>query len=144
MNTFVDEIKKEIATVQTESESMLGKVSVDTDAFLDAILEAQHDIKEITRLSDGLYNLMFDYFNRLSKSDIELVNDDLLFTLDNLDKLYIRFLRSNFYSGIKTDLKVMRHSIDNVKEINNDLKVFKVQLPADQQYKSIIEQLNTL
>lgn len=144
MNTCVDEIKKEIATVQTESESMLGKVSVDTDAFLDAILEAQHDIKEITRLSDGLYNLMFDYFNRLSKSDIELVNDDLLFTLDNLDKLYIRFLRSNFYSGIKTDLKAMRHSIDNVKEINNDLKVFKVQLPADQQYKSIIEQLNTL
>ena len=45
MCTCIEEIKKEIATMQKESASMLGKVSdKDINNFLDAIIGIQHDI----------------------------------------------------------------------------------------------------
>ena len=145
MCTCIEEIKKEIATMQKESASMLGKVSdKDINNFLDAIIGIQHDIKDLNKQCDNLYTLLINNFAQITSSEAEIFANELKPTITSSDKLYITLRNSKWYSGIKNDLKSMRVNIDNIKEIYNDMTVFKVQLPANNQYKSIVNKLNTL
>jgi len=144
MCTCIEEIKEEINAVHHESTCMIKNVSSDIDSFLDTILKIQSDICELNSLNDRLYKIIYDNYNSMSSLDVAYIKEDLKRTMTNLDELYIRLKKSKFYSGIKTHLKDLRESIDDIKEIYNDLVVFKVELPDNNHFNTISEKLNSL
>ena len=145
MCTCVVEIRKEIAIVQNESASMLNSMSdKEINHLLDVILGIKRNIADLNKTSSNLYALLLDNFSDFSSEDSKMLKDDLKSAIVALDNLFIALRKSRWYSGIKTEMKAFRANIDNLKEIACDINLFKIELPKDDKFISIINQLNTL
>lgn len=140
----VEEIKIGIAAVQTESGNNIKKVIANMDDFLDFVLELTKDFKGLRGQIDAVWTLLHDNFQSLRNEDIHQFGDDLKDTIDRLNKLYVLARGSRFYGGCKSELLRLRDSIDNLKEMYNDLSIYKLKLPENENYKSIVSQLNLI
>ncbi|WP_455664026.1 hypothetical protein [Phocaeicola sp.] len=114
------------------------------DDFLDFVLELTKDFKELRGHIDAVWTLLHDNFQSLRDEDIHQFWEDLKDTIDRLNKLYVLARGSKFYSGYKLELARLRDSIDNLKEMCNDLSVYKLELPKNENYKLIVNQLNLI
>lgn len=93
---------------------------------------------------DKLYDLLHTSFPTLIKEDYAEIAGLYRILIRNLVGLYNAYRKSSFYSGIKTDLKSFKNSIDDLQEMFNDMKTFIVDLPQNDDYKSLINTINSL
>lgn len=139
----IDLIKTNIIAVQEESASNSSTVEQSVDKYLDMVLDIQKGIRQITKSSDDLYELIHSSFSCLTSEDYSQISGIFKELIKNLTLLYTKYRKSNFYSGIKTDLKVFRNSVDDLKEIGNDIEVFIVSL-ENKKYTNVIRDINAL
>jgi hypothetical protein len=140
----IDLIKENIIAVQEESATNKFIVDRSVDKYLDTILDIQKGIREISKSTDELYKLIHSCFSSLTTEDYFEIKENFKTLIRNLTLLYTKFRNSKFYSGIKTDLKTFRNSIDDLKEIDNDLETFVVNLPKNEKYINLVSDINAL
>ncbi|WP_321437316.1 hypothetical protein [uncultured Bacteroides sp.] len=140
----IDLIKNNIIAVQAESANNKKVVDQSVDKYLDIILDIQKGIREITKSTDELYELIHSCFSSLTTEDYFEIKGIYKTLINNLTLLYTKYRKSDFYSGIKTDLMIFRNSIDDLKEIDNDLETFVVDLPKNEKYINLVSDINAL
>lgn len=140
----IEIIKDNIIAIQSESANNKKFVDKAINDYLDIILSFQRDIRDLNKSISDLHELMLSGFSTFTKEDyseIELVYKSLIKDLVNL---YSAYRKSSFYQGIKTDLKEFRSHIDDLQEMNSDMKTFIVRLPQSQDYKDLVSVINAL
>lgn len=137
-------IKDNIVAVQTES--AINKKAMDgtMNTYLDIILDIQKNIRSLNKSIAELYDLIHDNFSQLTKEDYSQIADMYKKLIRNLIGLYTAYRTSDFYSGIKTDLKKFKNSIDDLQEMGHDMKVFVVSLPQNNDYRNLVGLINSL
>lgn len=140
----VEVIKDNIVAVQTES--VINKKAMDKaiDTYLDIILDIQKNIRSLNKSIAELYDLIHDNFSQLTKEDYSQIADMYKKLIRSLFGLYTAYRTSGFYSGIKTDLRDFKNSIDDLQEIGNDMKIFIVSLPQNKDYRNLAGLINNL
>lgn len=140
----VDTIKDNIVALQLESVIHRRAMDRAIDAYLDMILSIQKDIRRLNTSIAGLYKLLQENFSQLDQEDYSQIADIYKKLIKNLIGLYNIYRNSNFYAGIKTDLKNLRSGIDDLQEMRNDLEVFIVKLPRNADFRNIVDIINSL
>lgn len=140
----VEVIKDNIIAVQTESANNKMAIDKAIDTYLDMILYLQEDIRSLNKSIAELHEQLNSYFSQLTKEDYNQIINIYKKLVANLVQLYSTYKKSNFYSGIKTDLKEFRNRIYDLQEIGNDMKVFVVDLPQNKDYRNLMDIINSL
>jgi RNA processing factor Prp31 len=137
----VEVIKDNIVAIQTESAMNKKAMDKAIDTYLDIILDIQKNIRSLNKSITELYDLIHDNFSQLTKEDYSQMYKKLI---RNLIGLYTTYRTSHFYSGIKTDLKNFKNGIDDLQEIGNDIRIFIVSLPQNNDYRNLVGLINSL
>lgn len=140
----VEVIKDNIVAIQTESAMNKKAMDKAIDTYLDIILDIQKNIRSLNKSIAELYDLIHDNFSQLTKEDYSQIADMYKKLIRNLIGLYTTYRTSHFYSGIKTDLKNFKNGIDDLQEIGNDIRVFIVSLPQNNDYRNLVGLINSL
>lgn len=140
----VEVIKDNIVAIQAESAINRKAIDKAVDTYLDIILDIQKDIRGLNRSMAELYEFIHKNFSQLTKEDYSQIAGMYKKLVRNLIGLYNAYRKSDFYPGIKTDLKDFRNSIDDLQEMRNNMEVFIVELPQNADYKNLAGLINSL
>lgn len=143
MCTCVELIKSEISSVNRCASSVTSQ-SLDIDSFLDTILEARNMLSDINSRIEQILEKTRSIFIDMPVKEAEIIsllNKDLVMTLL---KLHSMLKQSNIGKGLITELKILKSNIDDLNEMRNDLSVFRVQLPQDNDFLDLMKSLKAL
>lgn len=140
----IAEIQSEILFASEKAkEDRYALKEVNMDKFLDAILTLQKIIATQSEMSDKLADMLRTQVYRIDKDDFSSFEPLLKKLIRIYENLYIK-IRNNtsIYSGVKTNMISFRNSVDNLKEVFNDINV-SIQLNEDQEYLSLVNRINS-
>lgn len=139
----IELIKQNISSVQKESTNLSNSINT-IDSFLDAVNEAKGSIEDITNILDKLTDSIWDSFDNLSKSDFQELDGLIYKIILSVNKTYKTIYESKLYPALKTVASEMRSSINNVIEVYQDLKYFKVDLPSNTEFQKLASDASML
>lgn len=140
----VEIIKESICKVQLESDNTRLSVEKSINRYLDLILDFKKDIDEMTKLTDELTELLLSSFEKVDKDDFLQFKQQLRILIEKQTSLYRTIRNSKIYQGVKTSVREFHYSIDNLIEVYSDLDTFKVRLPEDERFNSLLTAINEL
>lgn len=140
----VEIIKENICKVQSESDSTRVSVEKSIDRYLDLILDFRKNIDGMTKHTDELTELLLSSFEKVDKDDFIQFKQQLHTLIERQTSLYRTIRNSKIYSGVKTSVKEFHYSIDNLIEVYSDLNTFKVRLPENDRFNSLLNAINEL
>lgn len=139
----IEAIKSEITLVHKRSVGNIKEIdSIDT--MLDKISSFQRGINELSSKINELYDMLYDFMPCVDRDVWNEIGSDMNKLIRSLVSLHAKCKKSDLYSGIRTCSAELKHSIDSLQEIKNDIIVFKLELPEDDEYKSIVSEINKL
>lgn len=138
----VDTLKDNIIAVQTESAN--NEKTLNRATYPDIVLEIQSDIKGMNSSICELYEKLYSSFSSMTKEDYFQIESPYRKLIKSLVELYNSYRRSSFYSGVKTDLKTFKASIEDLQEMKNDMQVFIASIPQNNRYGKLIDEINSL
>lgn len=140
----VDVIKEELVATRTAIGTLKKIDSI--DSFLDKILYVRRIIEEATARVDKVYDSMYSFAPQINYSiwNEMGLKKEYSSLLKSLVQLYNTCRKCAIYSGIKTIVSEYKNSMDSLKELYNDIEVFRIQLPSDKEYKHLISRINAI
>ncbi|KAA6345419.1 hypothetical protein EZS27_007015 [termite gut metagenome] len=141
---FAEAVKSKVAEVQKKNNETI-QISSSIMAFYQMIIKLQSHIDKSNFILDEIHDILYENFNDISKDDYELLKDDLLSVIKSSSKVYSQIKKDkNIYSAVKTNINNMLQSISSLREIFNDILVFRVKLPEDEEYLKLEAAINAL
>lgn len=139
----VEIIKNNIAQVNRESEAKKQSMEQSINDYLDAVNEFKRDCDSFRKDVDDLSDLILNSFDGISEHEFLQFKEDLSKLITSLNSLYAFYHNSPFHSGFKTSIRELYYSINNLIEIYEDLKIFKIRLPKNNTFSDISKSLNS-
>lgn len=131
--------------VQAESKEMTVSFEKSVNNYLDIIIDFQEDTRKMIGLIDSLVESMRIHFIDLSSDNYMEFRDDLKVTVSELLKTYASIRKcQGLYAGAKTVVKELYSSIDNLRETSEDFETFKIDLPNNKEYNTLVNAINAL
>lgn len=131
--------------VQAESKEMTVSFEKSVNNYLDIIIDFQEDTRKMIGLIDSLVESMRIHFIDLSSDNYMEFRDDLKVTVSELLKTYASIRKcQGLYAGATTVVKELYSSIDNLRETSEDFETFKIDLPNNKEYNTLVNAINAL
>lgn len=143
MCACIDIIKASYSEVQRQTAKVVEQ-PFDMDAFLDRINDIQKELAEVTDDIHGLVELVRSHFTELTIEESEELLHLSAHTMNKMDELYLKLLRSPYYVGMKTSVERYQEGVSDFKELCNDLKSFNIDLRRDEVFQATLQQLSSL
>lgn len=120
------------------------KAQIDIDVFLDAINLITRELHQLTTSINDLVEVVRINFCYITPEEAE----ELLELSDPINKkmqlLYKKLLKSPFYIGMETVVKLYENAMSDFDELCHDLKCFRINLERNEEFKATLNRLNEL
>lgn len=142
----VEEIKDTIIAAQEEFDNNSKFINQEQaiNQYLDIIIDIRKNLCDLNKVILELYDILHSNFTELTTDDYDQISGMYKNLVRNLIKLYATYRKSEFFSGIKTDLMNLKSNIQNLEEMSNDIEVFIVELGRNNEYKALADRISIL
>jgi len=132
-------IQTETVYIRRERNSLINKSS---DTFLDTILYFQKSFVGLTKKYQDLIDDLESFISDDKEERVLTVRELLVSLLSSSNKLLAKFVKSQFYSGLKTAIKEYRQEVNNIKEIIQDIDLKYKTLPKNKKIQDVVDKIN--
>lgn len=143
MTECIDDIRVKIESIKRKTDdSIIDEKAV--NAFLDAILHVSKPVKESAKDVNEMLSLMYDYFNYENQDDFKIIKQSLDDLYSTLIRFYTVIRKSSAYPLIKSCVEEYRNSVSELKEFIDDMNLFVIDLPNDEEHRHLVGKINEL
>ena len=143
MCACIDIIKASYTEVQRQTAKVVEQ-PFDMNVFLDEVNDVKKELDEVTDDINSLVELVRSHFTELTIEESEELCLLSTHTLNKMDELYLKLLRSPYYIGMKTSVERYQEGVSDFKELCHDLKSFNIDLRRDEAFQAMLQQLSSL
>lgn len=93
---------------------------------------------------DGLYEKLYDNYPSMTEADYYVFRDYLYILIETLKGLYKAYQRLEYGSLLKEYTDRLLENISAIEEMDADIRNFKINLPKNSRYSSIMNQAKTM
>lgn len=140
----IELINRRIDKVQMESLDDTKIIDSSVDTLLDNIIEAERMLKLLISSTNKLYKTLSENFTLISEDE----SKDVIARIHQINKtlrnIIKRYRKINFNDNINKGIYKLNNNIEALSEIENDIRIFRIELPNDEEFKKLISDLNTL
>lgn len=137
----VESIKENISVLSRQTSKSCTTVDESINNFLDMILKVQKELGGIGEKLESLLRMLKDSFMDMPQEDFNAIHPTFRKAVTALTLLYVKCRKSDLYSGIKTQLAKLKSYIDDLNEWENDYKIFRMELPASDEFNTLVSQI---
>lgn len=146
-DTAMEEIQCHIHNVAKSKKSTYELLKIEEKAmndFLDTINRIKGRLDTLTKGGNELHDLIKVSYFTLNKKSFIKINKQLTKLNRGLIETYVISKSSGFYKSAPTTVEEFKNMADNLRELQEDINIFQLSLPKDEEYKEISNQLNLL
>lgn len=141
----VELIKEDIAQIYVNTSASNNRE--DTGISIDNVLDDISSTKIMNNLIysvDKLYNNLHDCFMSITENEYNIFAEQIGFIKEIVSNICSIYKGNKYYTSYKKEIDQLESSLESLKEIDDDIRMFRINLPKDKEYRDLVSALNSL
>lgn len=140
----VELIKEDIAQIYVNTSTSNNEdIGVSIDDILDDISFTKSAMSKLAKSVDKLYNNLHDCFMTITEKEYNIFVEHINFIKDIVGRI-CSIYKDNAFNSYSKEIEELENSLESLKEIDDDIRMFIISLPKDKEYCNLVSELNKL